>query len=77
MFRISTPTGLVDVTDDHSLLTEDGDNISPKDVKIGYDLLHKKIYEKDVTIELLDTFKRQYTKIQCIIRENLYFRELY
>ena len=40
MMRILTHTGLVDVTDDHSLLTNDGIEISPKDVKIGTNLLH-------------------------------------
>ena len=40
MMRIVTHTGLVDVTDDHSLLTNDGIEISPKDVKIGTKLLH-------------------------------------
>ena len=40
MVRILTHTGLVDVTDDHSLLTLDGVEISPKDVTIGSELLH-------------------------------------
>jgi len=40
MIRILTHTGLVDVTDDHSLLTENGVEISPKDVQIGTKLLH-------------------------------------
>ena len=43
MFRILTHTGLVDVTDDHSLLTLDGTEISPKNVNIGTELLHKTI----------------------------------
>jgi DNA polymerase elongation subunit (family B) len=40
MFRISTHTGLVDVTDDHSLLKLDGTEISPKEIQIGTELLH-------------------------------------
>jgi hypothetical protein len=40
MVRVLTHTGLVDVTDDHSLITKDGCEISPKDVKIGTELLH-------------------------------------
>jgi DNA polymerase elongation subunit (family B) len=43
MIRILTHTGLVDVTDDHSLLTIDGTEISPKDVEVGTELLHKSI----------------------------------
>jgi DNA polymerase elongation subunit (family B) len=40
MIRVLTHTGLVDVTDDHSLLREDGTEISPKEVKVGDSLLH-------------------------------------
>jgi len=40
MIRILTHTGLVDVTDDHSLVKKDGTKISPKDVEIGTELLH-------------------------------------
>lgn len=40
LFRILTHTGLVDVTDDHSLLTPDGSEITPNEVKIGTELLH-------------------------------------
>jgi len=40
MFRILTNTGIVDVTDDHSLLLESEKEISPKDLKIGMELLH-------------------------------------
>ena len=35
MFRIATHTGVLDVTEDHSLLTVDGVEIKPKDVKVG------------------------------------------
>jgi DNA polymerase elongation subunit (family B) len=40
MMRVLTTTGLVDVTDDHSLLLNSGKEISPKDLKIGDELLH-------------------------------------
>jgi len=40
MMRVLTHTGLVDVTDDHSLLTKDGQEISPKEVQLGTELLH-------------------------------------
>jgi DNA polymerase elongation subunit (family B) len=43
MMRVLTHTGLVDVTDDHSLLTKDGNEISPKDVQIGTELLHNRL----------------------------------
>ena len=40
MMRILTHTGLVDVTDDHSLLRPDGTEVSPKDLTVGSLLLH-------------------------------------
>ena len=40
MMRILTHTGLVDVTDDHSLLLSSGEEVSPKDVEVGTELLH-------------------------------------
>jgi len=40
MIRIMTLNGLVDVTDDHSLLTLDGREISPNQVEINDELLH-------------------------------------
>jgi DNA polymerase elongation subunit (family B) len=40
MVRILTHTGMVDVTDDHSLILNSGEEISPKDVKVGTELLH-------------------------------------
>jgi DNA polymerase elongation subunit (family B) len=43
MIRILTHTGLVDVTDDHSLLAKDGKELSPKDCQVGTELLHKSV----------------------------------
>jgi len=43
IIRILTHTGLVDVTDDHSLLRTDSTEISPKDIKIGTELLHNNL----------------------------------
>lgn len=43
MMRILTHTGLVDVTDDHSLILNNGEEISPKDVQLGTELLHNKL----------------------------------
>jgi DNA polymerase elongation subunit (family B) len=40
MFRIQTNTGLVDVTDDHSLLNPNGNEISPTECDLGTELLH-------------------------------------
>ena len=43
MLRILTHTGLVDVTDDHSLIKNDGIEITPNEVNIGTELLHNKL----------------------------------
>jgi DNA polymerase elongation subunit (family B) len=40
MIRILTHTGLVDVTDDHSLILNSGEEISPNDCLVGTELLH-------------------------------------
>ena len=40
LFRITTHIGSVIVTDDHSLITNEGKEIKPKDAKIGLKLLH-------------------------------------
>ena len=43
MMRITTHTGLVDVTDDHSLILKGGEEISPKECRIGTEMLHQKL----------------------------------
>ena len=49
MFRILTHIGLVDVTDDHSLLKMDGTEITPKETHIGTELLHNKLPINETT----------------------------
>jgi DNA polymerase elongation subunit (family B) len=49
MWRIQTPCGLVDVTDDHSLLLSDGKEVSPKDITVGTELLHHQCREYNVS----------------------------
>jgi DNA gyrase/topoisomerase IV subunit B len=40
MFRVLTDTGVVDVTEDHSLLKPNGEEISPKECVIEQELMH-------------------------------------
>jgi DNA polymerase elongation subunit (family B) len=47
MVRILTHSGLVDVTDDHSLILQSGKEISPKDCIIGTELLHNPNVEEN------------------------------
>ena len=50
MYRINSPLGIVDVTDDHSLLDHNGIEISPKDIKkdtkLLYNFMNENIYNK-------------------------------
>jgi len=46
MVRILTHTGVVDVTDDHSLLLDNGNEISPNNIKIGTELMHNPLLRK-------------------------------
>ena len=40
IYRVLTHTGIVDVTEDHSLLKKDGTEVAPKDCVIDQELLH-------------------------------------
>lgn len=55
MMRVITPRGMVDVTDDHSLIRSNGEEISPKDLVIGDSLLHARLplsrYVEDVCLD--------------------------
>jgi len=65
--RVLTHTGLVDVTDDHSLLKINGTEISPRDVQIGTELLHYPLLEKveqnhyDKTVADIEPFTGDFT----------------
>jgi DNA polymerase elongation subunit (family B) len=51
MVRVLTHTGLVDVTDDHSLLKPNGEEISSKDLNIGDELLHNELPKSKIYFE--------------------------
>jgi DNA polymerase elongation subunit (family B) len=40
LYRIHTHTGVVDVTEDHSLVLQNGEKVKPSEVNIGTELLH-------------------------------------
>jgi hypothetical protein len=54
MIRVLTHTGMVDVTDDHSLILDTGIEISPKEVTIGTKLLHKTLDHKTLDHNTLE-----------------------
>jgi hypothetical protein len=43
MYRVLTHTGCVDVTEDHSLLLPNGQEVRPSEVRIGTELLHRNL----------------------------------
>jgi DNA polymerase elongation subunit (family B) len=47
MFRVLTHTGIVDCTEDHSLVAADGKEVKPSDVDIGTELLHSTVAYKE------------------------------
>ena len=55
MMRIITENGLVDVTDDHSLLQKNGKEISPNKLFVGDELLHK-------PIDIINSYKYEWLK---------------
>ena len=54
IYRVTTHTGMVDVTEDHSLLDENGKIIKPTEVKCGMKLLHNYMKTKyDILCEIV------------------------
>lgn len=47
MYRVLTHTGVVDCTEDHSLVSADGASVKPNDVKVGTPLLHNDEIHKE------------------------------
>jgi DNA polymerase elongation subunit (family B) len=59
IIRVTTHTGVVDVTPDHSLLLENGSEISPHSVNIGTSLMHTNLPNfavSDTVIDETDAF---------------------
>ena len=59
MLRILTHTGLVDVTDDHSLIRDNGEEVSPKDVIVGTKLLHNNLPQFETTCSTISEEEAQ------------------
>jgi DNA polymerase elongation subunit (family B) len=68
IIRVLTRTCCVDVTDDHSLILKSGEEISPKDLKLGDELLQRNI-EFD---EIIEYSNDEYVKKQIkYLKENM------
>jgi DNA polymerase elongation subunit (family B) len=65
MMRIVTHTGIVDVTDDHSLILANGEEISPKNVEIGTKLLHSALPQptNDTTAPMVTTLTVEQARV--------------
>jgi hypothetical protein len=72
-----THTGLVDVTDDHSLLRPDGTEVSPKDVNIGDMLLHCKLCEKNTNDIEYDNYNKKKLFIGHFANNNIIGASIY
>jgi hypothetical protein len=73
--RISTPIGIIDVTEDHSLFNKNMERLSPKDAKIGDELRHlfpSSFFANNITITSLST---TYAYILGIFHANGYADE--
>jgi DNA gyrase/topoisomerase IV subunit B len=75
IFRIATPTGIVDVTEDHSLLDENINIISPLNIKIGTNLLHNYPNNIKFTNEVNDIYQLYDTNYD--INEKVMIQKLY
>lgn len=53
IYRVLTHTGVVDVTEDHSLIRSNYEKVKPKDLKVGDDLLHSFPNEFDSNINII------------------------
>ena len=71
MIRILTHTGLVDVTDDHSLITKDRQEISPKHVSIRTELLHNNLPIEKMMFEMDELYELTNNEYHRIFTNNM------
>ena len=71
--RVLTHTGCVDVTDDHSLILSNGKTISPKDLKIGDQLLTNECEENNLNRVVEFTQSNEVKKIHEIEYEGFVY----
>jgi hypothetical protein len=75
IYRVLTHTGCIDVTEDHSLITQDLEPIKPKDLKIGDSLLHsfpsKFIENKETIVKMKKTITKTKVCNTCKIEKSV------
>lgn len=63
LYRVSTSTGVVDVTEDHSMLTDNGVPITPGNLSVGVKLMHRQLpmeYKCDSKIDSITAARYGY-----------------
>ena len=71
IYRIITDSGVVDVTEDHSLLDINGNMIKPIDCKIGNELLHNfPKFTDDMITNNIDTNRKQIYQLGLQFKDN-------
>ena len=70
IYRIVTSSGCVDVTEDHSLLDENGNKITPNQCQVGTTLLHSKYNEKYNDYEIMNKYNVDYNNFKPIYCNN-------
>jgi DNA polymerase elongation subunit (family B) len=82
MVRIATSAGIVDVTDDHSLLTPDGEPITPKTVTVSTQLMHTSMPKIPYSVmlthkHLIDMVQSKETVMTYESTDQLYIAYIY
>jgi len=71
IYRIITDSGVIDVTEDHSLLDIDGNKIKPIDCKIGNELLHNfPNFTDDMITNNIDTNRKEIYNLGLEFKDN-------
>ena len=73
MLRVLTHIGVVDVTDDHSLVKPDGQEISPKEVTVGTELLHHNLPIDDMTTRIQPDIENDFCTFDNQLDAALYY----
>ena len=63
IFEIQTQSGLIRCTSDHSLLKPNGDEIRPRDVEVGAELMHHDLPQLKSNIKISNEETRQYARL--------------
>ena len=74
IYRVCTPTGIIDVTEDHSLLKEDATEIKPEELEIGYNILHSQpVFNtpKHASFNLKQTTRNEFDLITECVPESI------